>query len=100
MNTQPETVSLTDDERKILAAYLGLRGMVTRKHVKELTRDFWDITMEHARKKAAKVSRARSAPRTRKAATRKKTTRKPAARKPAKRRTRKKRNPSEEDRWG
>jgi len=99
VNTQPDTVSLTDEERKILAAYLGVRGMVTRKDVKQLTRDFWDITLEHARKKAAKVARARSAPRTRKAATRKKTARKPAARKPAKRRTRKK-NPTEEERWG
>ena len=62
MNTQPHTISLSDTERKAVAAYMGNRGMATRKQVKEMAATLWEVFLEQAIKRAARIEKLKSQP--------------------------------------
>tara|TARA_R110000824_G_scaffold87425_3_gene215547 strand:- start:3870 stop:4178 length:309 start_codon:yes stop_codon:yes gene_type:complete len=102
MNIQPNTIALDDDERRVLAAYMGNRGVATRAQVKQMTDVLWRALMADAHDHDAKTTKRKTAGTTRTAAPkrRKAAPKKVAAKRPKATARRKRKNPSEAERWG
>lgn len=67
MVTRPDSIDLTDEQRRAVAAYMGVKGLAKRRDVKRMVNVLWSMFLEDAQANADswEEARRRAAPVTR-----------------------------------